>query len=145
MFTRREVVTGGVLGTLSTAAPPAGAGQGATDAVALANGFQNIQRVLIDIKTVLDDSLRQPGLGSGYIRPLRGAFDVFMRANGRFPAYCEVGTAVFYDAYDWHVRHAQPIQIARMADNRIAIQFMFTQLILRWENDASFIGVPFDR
>jgi len=25
------------------------------------------------------------------------------------------------------------------------IQFMFTQLVLRWENDSNYIGAPFDK
>ena len=57
----------------------------------------------------------------------------------------EIGTSLFYDVYDWHVRHAQQIQIIRLADQRFAIQFMFTQLIVRWEQDANYLGTPFDR
>ena len=41
----------------------------------------------------------------------------------------EIGVDVFYDVYDWHVRHQQQIQITRIAEQRLAIQFMFTQLI----------------
>jgi hypothetical protein len=147
MMTRRDVVTGGVLGTLTTAvaAAPAEAGQGASDAVAMANGFSSLKRSVDDLRTVVDDALRQPGLSAGLVGKVRNAFDAYLRANGHFPAFCEIGTGVFYDIYDWHVRHAQQIQIIQIAENRMAIQFMFTQLILRWENDAAYVGTPFDR
>lgn len=61
-----------------------------------------------------------------------------------FPEYIDVGTDVFYEAYDWHVRHQQPLQLSRQAGSRVAIVFMFTQLVLRPEQERTFIGVPYD-
>ncbi len=52
---------------------------------------------------------------------------------------------MFFDVYDWHVRMQQQIQISRLADQRMAIQFMFTQLILRWENAESYVSQAYDR
>lgn len=52
---------------------------------------------------------------------------------------------MFHDVYDWHVRQQQQIQITRIAEQRLAIQFMFTQLVLRWENGSNYVGTPFDR
>jgi hypothetical protein len=57
----------------------------------------------------------------------------------------EIGVDVFYEVYDWHVRHQQQIQITRIAEQRFAIQWMFTQLILRYEQDPKYLGIPFDR
>ena len=34
----------------------------------------------------------------------------------------------------------QQINISRIAEQRMAIQFMFTQLVLRWENESNYIG-----
>jgi hypothetical protein len=68
-----------------------------------------------------------------------------IRSAGKFPDFLEIGVDVFYQVYDWHVRHNQQIQITRVAEQRFAIQWMFTQLILRWEQDPKYIGVPFDR
>jgi hypothetical protein len=42
------------------------------------------------------------------------------------------------------VRHQQPLQISRQAGSRVAIVFMFTQLVLRPEQERTFIGVPYD-
>jgi hypothetical protein len=68
-----------------------------------------------------------------------------MRATTKFPDYCDIGLKVFYDIYDWHIRNRQQIVISRQPDNRYAIQFMFTTLILRNEQDPNFIGIPYDR
>lgn len=47
--------------------------------------------------------------------------------------------------YDWHVRNRQAIIATRQADNCYTIQFMFTTLVLRFENDVNFVGVPYDK
>ena len=70
---------------------------------------------------------------------------MYLKTSGKFPEFCDIGTSVFFEVYDWHVRHQQQIQITRMADQRMMIQFLFTQLILRWENESNYIGTPFDK
>ena len=140
MITRREVVTAGVLGTL--AATPALAEQ---ESAAATKALTEINNQLGSIRSILDSGLRGPGLNAGFISELRDKFTTHMRAAGKFPDFVDIGTDVFYDVYDWHVRHNQQIQITRIAEQRFAIQFMFTQLIVRWEQDRRFIGVPFDR
>ncbi len=79
----------------------------------------------------------------GPIATLRRNFDQFIRANGKFPDFCDVGTSVFYDVYDWHVRNRQQIIVTRQ-ESRYTIQFMFTTLLLRYENDANYVGFPYD-
>ena len=146
MISRRDIVTGGVIGTLAASAVgEADAAGQSVDTVVLERGLTGLRQQLEQIRTVLDDGLRQQSLAFGLIVPVRRAFDLFLRVNGKFPDYVEVGTAVFYDVYDWHVRHAQAITVSRLADSRTAIQFMFTQLILRYEQDPAFVGLPFDR
>jgi hypothetical protein len=76
---------------------------------------------------------------------LRAGMDTHLQALGRYPSFIDVGITVFMDVYDWHVRHRQPIHIARMAEQRFAIQFIATQLVVRWEvPDLNFIGRPRD-
>ena len=145
MISRREVVTAGVLGSLTGSAATADASQSGQDdpqtRAVLNRLVQEIQR----INTTLDQGLRGPGLDAGPIADIRTRLTTHLRAAGKFPDFMEIGSNPFYSVYDWHVRYAQQIQITRIADQRFAIQFMFTQLIVRWEQDANFIGVPFDR
>jgi hypothetical protein len=86
-----------------------------------------------------------PGVAAGPIALVRDRFTTHMRSAGKFPDFMEIGLNVFYAVYDWHVRYNQQIQVTRIAEQRFAIQFMFTQLIVRWEQDPNFLGVPFDR
>ena len=146
MISRREVVTAGVLGSLTGSAATAEASQGggqddAQTRAVLTRIEQDLQR----INTTLEQGLRGPGLDAGPISEIRARLTLHLRAAGKFPEFMEIGTNIFYAIYDWHVRHAQQIQITRIADQRFAIQFMFTQLIVRWEQDANYLGTPFDR
>lgn len=146
MISRREVVTAGVLGSLTGSAATADGSQGggqddAQTRAVLNRMVSEMQR----INTALEQGLRGPGLDAGPIGDIRQRLTLHLRAAGKFPDFMEIGTNIFYGVYDWHVRHAQQIQITRIADQRFAIQFMFTQLIVRWEQDMNYLGVPFDR
>lgn len=147
MISRREVVTAGMLGTLTGAATPAAveAAQGGQSDPGVTNQLGQIQRVLANIHTSVEQGLRGPGLSAGFISDIRDRLTLHLRSAGKFPDYMEIGTDPFYDVYDWHVRNSQQIQIVRIADQRFAIQFMFTQLIVRWEQDRRFLGQPYDR
>ena len=146
MISRRDVVTAGVLGTLSTAAMAAPEeAQSAQGDAAVAATLGQIRGELQQIRLVLDDGMRKSSLSHGGIAAIRERLTTYLRTSGKFPDFCEIGTAFFYEVYDWHVRHAQQIQITRITEQRFAIQFMFTQLVVRYEQDPNFIGSPYDR
>lgn len=145
MISRREVVTAGVLGSLTGSAATAEASQGSQDDGQTRAVLTRIQQELDALNSTLEAGLRGPSLGAGAIGRIRERLTLHLRSAGKFPEFMEVGTNLFYDVYDWHVRHGQQIQITRLADQRFAIQFMFTQLIVRWEQDANYLGTPFDR
>ena len=142
MISRREVVTAGVLGTLATGA--ADAGQSQSDSQLAAN-VKALEDKLNELKVTVEQGLRGNSMNYGNVGQVKSAIEKYAKTSGKFPEYCEVGLSVFHDVYDWHVRHQQQIQITRIAEQRMAIQFMFTQLILRWENVETYVGTPYDR
>lgn len=147
MISRREIVTGAMWGSVSRAAA-GGASPGAdqsADALTVQKSLVAIESALTTIRTTLQDGLVNPGVAAGHVSRVREALTAFLRGSGRFPEFCDIGVDVFYDVYDWHIKHGQPIQLSRTPDNRLAIQFMFTQLVLRWENEPRFVGVPYER
>ncbi len=75
---------------------------------------------------------------------IRDAMTLFLRANAKFPDFLDVGYAVFFEIYDWHVRNQQPLVVARAPDGRYGLGFLFTRLILRPDAVSDFIGVPYD-
>lgn len=148
MVSRRDVMTAGVLGPLSTATRAQGGQKEAEqidDGKIVMQGLREIRQQLDQIRSILDDAMRQNSRAQGTCVPIRRQFDQFLKANGKFPDFCDVGAGAFVEIYDWHVKHTQPVQITRNPDGRMAILFMFTQLVLRHEADANFVGVPYDR
>lgn len=147
MMSRREVVTAGVLGSLATgvAASPAEAAQSAESQAAVVNGLNSIKGQIEELKGHVFSGLVASSMSIGRVGQVKDRLELYLKTSGRFPEFCDIGTAVFFDIYEWHVRHQQQIQITRLADQRLMIQFMFTQLILRWENDSNYISAPYDK
>ena len=140
MPTRREVMTAGVMGPLASAT-----------ASARAEAMDDLDRVVSEVRAVqlsvqrLNTSITEAArVTTGALADLRERFAVYLRTTGRFPEYIDVGVDVFYEAYDWHVRHQQPLQVSRQAGSRLALVFMYTQLVLRPEQERGFIGIPYD-
>ena len=52
---------------------------------------------------------------------------------------------MFIDLYDWHVKYQQPLNVTRQPDGRYLMQFMFSTLLLRPEQDSGYIGYPYDK
>lgn len=143
MISRREVVTAGVLGTLGATGTVEAAQQ--PDPQTLKEGLAEVEKSIDELKTTMEKCLVGNSMDYGNLGTVKAKCMEYAKTTGRFPEYCDIGLAVFYDVYDWHVRQQQQIQISRIADQRMAIQFMFTQLILRWEQQPTYVGTPFDR
>lgn len=153
MMTRREVLTTGALGAAVAAD---GSTIGGAVAVAddggiaqspeliSAQALREIADQTAEIRRLMRDAFVGPSVAHGLIVEIRRQFGIFLKGNLKYPDYCEIGPAVFTDVYDWHVRFQQPIEMTRV-DNRTAIRFMFTWLILRPEQAEGFVGIPFDR
>ena len=141
MISRREVVTAGMLGTLATASPAIAEIQ--QDVQALKDGFTKVEDAMRGLQRATDEGLRGNSMNYGGVGSVSDKIKRFARLSGKFPDFCDIGLDIFYDVYDWHVRQQQQINIVRLSDQRIAIQFMFTQLILRWENEPSYVGTPY--
>ena len=146
MLSRRELIAAGVAGGLA----PASAGAHTTTA-ALAEqpadreGQKHIARQLENVDSTLRNAFLTSSVAHGTIVRLRSDMEMFLRGNNKFPDYVEVGVAIFWEIYDWHVRYRQDIVVTRDVAGRYALRFMFTQLILRPDQDRNYLGVPTDR
>ena len=152
MLTRRQLVTGSAFGAMATAAAGAGATTATPDTPPL-NAPQEIDNAALrriadqatGVVNAINGAFRSNTLAYGFIPKLREAYTLYWRTNGKFPEFCEIGSDVFYDLYDWHIKNALPIPVNRLADGRVVITFMYTQLIVRVDQLPAYIGVPFDR
>ena len=143
MMNRRDMLAAGLLGSVA----PAGAGAEMQEQrdVILQKGLTGIDGSIDEFKNTVDAGLRGNSMNSGGVALVKNELQRYLKQSGKFPEYVDIGVTIFFDIYDWHVRNQQQIQISRMADQRMAIQFMFTQLILRWENAENYISQGYDR
>lgn len=144
MLSRRELISAGVAGGLASA-PSLADAHTPVEQEADRAGQREIAKAVSGLEGVLRDAHLTSSLAHGFVGKLRADMETFLRANAKFPDYFDVGIGVFLDLYDWHVKNRQPLTVTRTADGRYAMQFMFSTLILRPEQDRSYVGIPYDR
>ena len=144
MVARRDLLGGGILGGLL-----GGLGRDAAEAGEQAAQRQPQQQQIEDFSQVVNaiDKLRQEIASERAfteIAAVRDAQKTFLRANQRLPNFVEVGTGHWFNAYDWHVRWQQPLNLGRDPLGRYTILFMGTTLIMRTDMPENFMSLPFD-
>jgi hypothetical protein len=142
MLNRRDMLAAGLFGSV---APAGGAETQDPGDVILRDGLRTLDSSIDEFKGAVDAGLRGNSMNAGGVALIKNELMRYLKSSGKFPEYCDIGVAIFFDVYDWHVRNQQQIQISRLADQRMAIQFMFTQLVLRWENAESYVSQAYDR
>ena len=138
MMSRRELMAGGLAGTAGLGGSGAGGVQEDRD--------RDVAGVL---EQILAEMRQQQAVcttaGCPSIERVREVMRVFIKSANKYPDYVDVGLDVWEDAYDWHVRHRQPLNVARMPDNRYGMAFMFTTLVLRHEMALNYVGPGYDK
>lgn len=145
MLSRRELIAAGMAGGLAAPNTAGAASLEGEEQDADRAGQREIAQQAQNIDTTLKNAFLSSSVAHGIIGRLRTDMETFLRANAKFPDYFEVGVAVFYEIYDWHIKYDQPIVVTRLADGRYMLQFMFSNLVLRPDQDRNFVGVPTDR
>ena len=142
MMNRRDMLAAGLFGSVA----PSGAAETQDQSdVILKQGLSSLDTSIDEFKNRVDEGLRGNSMNSGGVALVKNELQRYLKQSGKFPEYVDIGVSIFFDVYDWHVRNQQQIQISRLADQRMSIQFMFTQLILRWENAETYISQAYDR
>jgi hypothetical protein len=143
MVARREMVGGGLLAGVAALFLPdearAGAGQSRGDA-----GAGDVARAIDELRQAFVAAQEcRSGRCSG-VEAIRLQQQNFLKANQKFPDYIDAGIEVWQDVYDWHVRNRQPVNTTRLPDGRYGIAFMFTTVILRPDNQPSYLSFGYD-
>ena len=138
MLDRRELLTlGGLLG--------AGAGDPA-DGTAIAAGQMSDRQVgdIVNAINGLKNVFAQQ-LSFTDILEVRKSQFTYLRANGKFPDFIDVGTDVWQGVHDWHIRVQQPLVLGRDPAGRYTLMLGFTALVLRQDSVPTLIGIPYDQ
>jgi hypothetical protein len=78
------------------------------------------------------------------IKRIRDLQKEYLRVNAKLPDFIEVGTTVWFDVHDWHIRWQQPMSLARDAAGRYTIVLLHTVVILRTDLQPTDVGIPYD-
>jgi hypothetical protein len=79
------------------------------------------------------------------VERIRSEQRAFLKTRNKFPDYLEVGADVWDRVCDWHIEHAVPLQVTRMADGRYALPFFQTLVVLRSDFTNAYVGQGFDK
>src|SRR4249919_2799383 len=99
MVNRRAMLTGSALGGLFSAVSGSTEAQAAAAPQSSDRATEDVARAIL---TVRDEIARQYTFAE--IAPIRDQIRTFVRLNGKFPDYVDVGIDVWYQVHDWHVR-----------------------------------------
>jgi hypothetical protein len=137
MIDRRELLTlGGLLGGLGTAEN----GGGAAGQTQMSD--RNVKDLTDALKAISNALVAQQSFDA--INPVRASQNAYLRGNGKFPDFIDVGINVWVAVYDWHVRMQQPLVVGRDANGRYTMMLGFTALVLRQDAVADLLGIPYD-
>jgi hypothetical protein len=78
------------------------------------------------------------------ISRIRKAQKDYLLTHAKLPDAIEVGVNVWFDAYDWHIKWAQPVAMGRDANNRRTIALFETLVILQIDQPPNFVGMPYE-
>lgn len=145
MVSRRRALGGGILGAFAAVF---GAGEPAAAAPAAApaqrdrdrdEGDERIAAAIDKLREEIRTERQFTELGA-----VRDAQRTYLRINGKFPDYIEVGGDVWFGIHDWHVRWQQPLTVGRDALGRYTIVLNGTAVIMRADALGGYVGIPYD-
>lgn len=135
---RRQWITGSIVGALGGVGV-VGAGSAQASAQGNERAIERVGDAIQALRTEWRDERQFPELA-----PIRAAQKSHLRSNGKFPDFLDVGVDVWFQVHDWHVRWQHPMAQGRDAQGRLTLQLQGTQIILRPDALANFVGLPYD-
>jgi len=143
MIDRRQLLTmSGILGALA----PAGESGAGGESAAFGAGQSLSPQATQDIVNALKDIRSAIAAGPSFaeIMTVRTRQMEFVKAQGKFPDFIDVGIDVWYAVHDWHIRLQQQLVFGRDTVGRYTLMLGFTALVLRSDSAASYISTPYD-
>lgn len=138
MIDRRELLAlGGLLGLAPAPENGEGAaiGQNSND-----SSWRDIAGELQKIRVLVAE--RQ---SFGELDGVRKSQFDYLRANGKFPDFIDLGITPWLSIHDWHIRMQQPLVLARDVNGRYTMMLGFTTLVLRPDFVPTVIGIPYEQ
>ena len=140
MIARRAMLGGSTFGSMLAAWLPSDA------AGAEGTAQQLSDKSVEDVATAIDRLRAEVQKQQTFweIEPVRQQQKLFLRASSKFPDFIDVGTDIWQQVHDWHVRYNQPTSIGRDPLGRLTIMLMSTTLVMRTDMSANYVGLGYD-
>jgi hypothetical protein len=140
MVPRRQLLGGAVMsGVVGVLAPASAEADAAGEQRGGDQDMSEVVRALDRIRSEIQNHRT-----FSEIALVREAQKAFLRVNGKMPDFIEVGSDVWFGAYDWHVRWQQPLSVGRDPLGRYTLALTQSLLILRSEMQSGYVGTPYD-
>jgi hypothetical protein len=140
MMNRRALFNGTALGgALLAANGPVSAARSVTGAEVSDRELEEVVKAVRAIGTEMNHQAT-----FWEIAAVREPIRTFLKANLKFPDYLDVGIDVWQQVYDWHVRFQQPLTLGRTPEGRMTVLLLATTIVMRPEQTANYIGLPYD-
>ena len=142
MIPRRKALRATLVGSFAALAVTRDAEAGQAAAQSSRSDDENVTRIVAALHGIREEIAQARQFVE--IAVIREAQKTFLRANGKFPDYIEVGADVWFAVQDWHVRWQQPLSIERDALGRYIILLSGTAVVMRPDVTVAFVGLPYD-
>ena len=139
MLSRRDLIATGAFLSQARGTPPLEAAQSNQRGPRSSDELQ----ALVEIRDTLRD-LRHLSV-SGTVNQVRERQRTFFRQYQRFPEFIDIGLRVWELLLDWHVENQRELNLTRSPEGRYHMEFMMTQLVLRYELTDTEVGIAYDR
>lgn len=135
---RRDILSTGLLSALMGASMAA-AGGAQPSGQGNERALERVVEAITELKNELRDERQFPE-----IAPIRAAQKTYLRSNGKLPDFIDVGSDIWFQVYDWHVRWQHPLEQGRDVQGRLTMAMNGTQVVLRPDALGNFVGLPYD-
>ena len=139
MVGRRQLLTTAMFGGGFVAHPGVAEEVAQSPSERQSQAFQDIVDGLKNIGRLIDAANSFTEIGEVRLRQV-----AFLRAEGKFPDFIDLGVDVWMGVHDWHIKHGLPMPLGRDPNNRYTIMLLATTLVLRPDFVPTHIGTPYE-
>jgi hypothetical protein len=143
MVARRKMIAGGlVAGLVGAVIPSRGEANAPADATtAVDENTPILQKIYEELQ------LHRPicGIAScASLDSIRRQQHTYLRAQGRYPEFIDVGLNPWEDLYAWHIKYQVPVKIGLRPDGFYGMPFCLTTIVLKPNMQPDYVGPAYD-
>jgi hypothetical protein len=143
MVARRKMIAGSLIaGLVGAVIPTSGDANTAANAPAAADENTPIfQKILEELQ------YHRPSCGiesCPSLDAIRRQQHTFLKAQGRYPEFIDVGLGPWEELYAWHIKYQVPVKISLRPDGYYGLPFYLTTIVLKPNMQTDYVGSAYD-